>query len=75
MRYARPSCEECIRLAADRAAIFQEYLDAKDALVLTSKIDREYANRRKHLDAVKGRLREARKRENDHEQTHQDEFS
>lgn len=75
MRYARPSCDECVRLAADTAAIFQEYLNAKDALALASKADRTYSNTRKHLESTIGRLREARKRERAHEDTHQDEFS
>jgi hypothetical protein len=75
MRYARPSCDECIRLAAETSAIFQEYLDAKDAVALTSKADRAYSEVRRHLTTVRGRLREARKREDAHEQTHQDVFS
>jgi len=75
VRYARPSCEECIRLAAEREALFQDYLDAKDALALTLKTDPRYGERRKLLDSVSGRLREAGKREDAHEATHQDEFS
>jgi hypothetical protein len=39
MRYARPSCDQYIRLAAEYAALFQDYVDAKDALVLTRKND------------------------------------
>ena len=75
MRYARPSCSECIKLVAEWAALFQEYLDAKDALALTSKNDPRYAERRKLLASVTGQLREAGKREDAHEATHQDEFS
>ena len=75
MRYARPTCEECVRLAAESAALYQEYLDAKDALTLTPKNDRAYLERRKRLDRVTGQLTEASKREGFHESTHQDEFS
>jgi hypothetical protein len=75
VRHARPTCEECVRLAADCAALFQEYLDARDALALTPKNDRAYLEMRKRLDKVKGQLREARKRDSYHEGTHQDEFS
>lgn len=74
MRYARPSCEECIRLAAESAELWREYLEAKDALALTSKNDRLYGERRKQLKSVVGRVREARKRDDSHEDTHQDEF-
>jgi hypothetical protein len=74
MRYARPSCAECVRLAADSAALFQDYLDAKDAVVLTPKTDRAYVERRKHLEVIQGRLREAWKRERSHEESHRDEF-
>jgi len=75
MRYARPSCQECIQLAAERNSLFQDFLDARDALVLTPKTDRQYENRREHLKTIEGRLREARKREAAHEETHQDKFS
>jgi len=75
MRYARPSCRECIERAAETASLFQDFLDARDACNLTSKTDRQYADRRKHLETIKGRLREARKRESAHEATHQDEYS
>jgi hypothetical protein len=75
VRYARPSCDERIRLAADTAAVYQEYLAAKDALTLTPKESRDHPERRKHLDRVRGQLGEARKREDFHESTHQDEFS
>ena len=75
MRYKRPTCEECVRLAAERGALFQEYLDAKDALALAPKNDRMYAERRKRLDHLTGQLNEAGKREDFHENTHQDEFS
>ena len=75
MRYARPTCEECIELAAERARLFQEYLDAKDAFALTPKNDPTYSERRKHLDKVTGQLTEAGRREDLHEATHQDEFS
>jgi hypothetical protein len=66
---------ECIQLAAESASLFQDFLDARDALNLTSKNDRYYTDRREHLKTIKGRLREARKREQAHEETHQDEFS
>jgi hypothetical protein len=75
VRYARPRCEECVRLAAESTAIFQEYLSAKDDLTMTPKDDRSYIEKRKHLDKVIGQLRESRKREDFHEETHQDEFS
>ena len=78
MRYARQDvrpCDECTRLAAESAALFQQYLDAKDALTLTSKNDPARLERRKHLDRVSGQLREARRRSNLHEETHHDEFS
>ena len=75
MRYKRPTCEECIRLAAERTALFQEYLDAKDALALTAKNDDLYPERRKRLDKLTGQLNEAGKREDFHESSHQDEFS
>jgi hypothetical protein len=75
MRYARPSCEECIRLAAEYAARYQDYLDAKDALKLTAKNDLLYGERAQHLKSVIGQLREAARRDSAHEATHQDEFS
>jgi hypothetical protein len=75
MRYARPSCEQCIRLAAEYSALFQQYLDASDALALTPKNDPGYAERRRDLNRVSGQLREARKRDDAHEMTHRDEFS
>ena len=72
MRYARPRCEECVRLAAECSALFQAYLDAKAALALTGKNDPDYGERRKQLDTVTGQLKEARKREDFHESTHQE---
>jgi hypothetical protein len=75
VKYARPRCEECVRLAAESAALFQDYLDAKDALTLTPKNDRAYSERRQHLDKVTGQLGEAQNREGVHESTHRDEFS
>ena len=75
MRYARSHCEECCRLAAESAALNQEYLDAKDALALTPKNDHAYLEKRKHLDKLIGQLGEARKQEDFHESTHHDEFS
>jgi hypothetical protein len=75
MRYARPSCKECLRLAAECNSRYQDYLDAKDALKLTRKNDRLYGERAKHLKTAIGRLREAHRRDSAHEATHQDEFS
>lgn len=69
MRYSR-HCDECIRLAADTAALFQEYLDAKDALTMTAKNDAAYVQRRKHLDKVTGQLTEAQKRQDYHDKMH-----
>lgn len=42
---------------------------------MTSKNDRAYLEKRKHLDKVTGQLREALKRDTLHEETRQDEFS
>jgi hypothetical protein len=42
---------------------------------MTPKDDRAYLERRKHLDNVEGQLREALRRDQLHEKTHQDEFS
>jgi hypothetical protein len=56
MRYARPTREKCVRLAAEYAALYQEYLDARDALALTPKNDRAFLERRQHLDKVTGQL-------------------
>ena len=75
MRYARPRCEECVRLAAESSALFLEYQAAKEALSITPKNDKAYLERRKHFDKVTGQHKEALKRENLHEETHQDEFS
>jgi hypothetical protein len=63
------------RLAAERAALSQQHLDAKDTLTDASKADPNYPTTRRNLDVVQGRLREARKQEDAHEETHQDEFS
>jgi hypothetical protein len=75
VRYARPRCEECVRLTAEYNAFFQEYLASRDEIKMTPKTDRAYLERRKHLDKVKGQLREALRRDKLHEKTHQDEFS
>jgi len=74
MRYKRPSCEECIRLASEKAALYLAYQDAREAVKLTSKNDAAYGERAAHLKQVAGQWREARKREHAHEETHQDEF-
>ena len=74
MRYARPNCEECIRLAAEYSAIYQEYLASRDELKMTPKNDPAFLGRRQHLDKVTGQLREAGRRDQLHEETHQDEF-
>jgi hypothetical protein len=80
VRYARQSdegrrCEECTRLAAEYAVLYQEYLAARDALTLTAKTDPAYSGRAKCLTKLRGQLREALKRDQLHEETHQDEFS
>ena len=75
MRYARPRCEECVRLAAEDGALWQEYLASRDELKMTPKNDRTYLALRRHLDQVKGQWREAVRRSDLHEKTHQDEFS
>jgi hypothetical protein len=75
VRYARPRCEECVRLAAEYEAFYQEWVASRDELKMTRKDDRAYLERRKHLDKVAGQLREALRRDQLHEKTHQDEFS
>jgi hypothetical protein len=75
VRYARQSdegrrCDECTRLAAEHAALYQEYLDARDALTLTAKTDPDYSSRAKCLTKLRGQLREALKRDQLHEETH-----
>jgi hypothetical protein len=75
MRYARPTCDECVKLAAESAALYQEFLNAKDLFKMTPKNDRAYLERRNHLGIVTGQLGEARKREDLHESSHQDRFS
>ena len=75
MRYARPSCEECIRLAAEYNALYLTYRNAREALDLTDKHDPLYSERKRHLKETRGRLGEALTREQAHEATHQDEFS
>jgi len=75
VRYARPRCDECVRLAAECQAIFQEYLSAKDDLAMTLKNDPTHLHKRRHLDTVTGQLREAHKREDVHEKSHQDEYA
>ena len=74
MRYARPRCDECVRLAAEYSALYQEHIAATEELKMTSKNDPEWLERRKHLDKVTGQMNEARKREQLHEETHQDSF-
>jgi hypothetical protein len=75
MRYARPSCDECIRLAAEYEALYLAYVNAREALALTHKDDPVYSERKRELERSSGRLGEARKRDLAHEATHQDEFS
>ncbi len=75
MRHARPSCDECTRLAAETSALYQALLDAQDALAFTDKNHRQFVERRRALEQLRGQLREARKRDAAHEATHQDEFS
>ena len=75
MRYARPSCDECIRLAAEYAALYLAYVNAREALALTHKNDPLYSERKRELEKTSGRLGEALKRVHAHEATHQDEFS
>jgi len=74
MRYKRPYCEECYRLWTEKAALSQAYDDAREALKLTPKNHPAYGERNQQLKKVTGQLREARKREYAHEETHQDEF-
>ena len=74
MRYKRPSCEQCIRLASEAEALYLAYQDAREALKLTPKNDAAYGERAAHLKKVAGQWGEARKRERAHEETHQDEF-
>jgi hypothetical protein len=75
VRYARPRCEECVRLEADYEAVYLEYLSALDDLTLTPRSDNGYLEKSQHLDKITGQLRESRKRGQSHEHTHQDEFS
>ena len=56
VRYGN-ACHECIRLAAESEALYQEYLAARDALTMTPKSDRAYLERRQRFDKVTGRLR------------------
>ena len=63
MRYKRPSCEECIWLASEKAAFYLAYQDAREALKLTPKNDAAYGERAAHLKKVAGQWGEARKRE------------
>lgn len=74
MRYERPTCEECVRLEAQFAALFQAYLAARNALTLTPKDDPAFSERRLHLDKVVAQLAEARARDDLHERTHEDQF-
>jgi len=42
---------------------------------MTPKNSPDYLERRKHLDRLSGQLREARRRDAAHQETHQDEYS
>jgi hypothetical protein len=75
VRYRRPTCEECVRLAAEGEAVFLEYLSAKDELALPPRNDSAYPAKRQQLERAKGLLRGSLRRERSHESTHQDEFS
>jgi hypothetical protein len=75
VRYARPHCDECARLAAESSALVLERSAASEELKMTPKNDRTYVEKRKREAKLIGQLREARKREDLHEKTHQDEFS
>ncbi len=55
--------------------MYQALLDAQDALAFTDKNHRQFVERRRALEQLRGQLREARKRDAAHEATHQDEFS
>ena len=59
-------CEECIRLEIECTARFYEYQSAKDEFAMTSKKDDAYPQRKAELKRAVGRLREARKREDFH---------
>ena len=43
--------------------------------MMTPKDSPNYPERRMHLDKLRGQLREARRRDAAHEETHQDEYS
>ena len=43
------SCDECVKLWADSAALFLEFLNAKDALTLTGRTDPAYLARPQEL--------------------------
>ena len=75
MRYARPHCDECVRLAAESSALFLEHSAASEQFRMTPQNDRTYVEKRKRVEKLIGQLREARRREDLHEETHQDEFS
>jgi hypothetical protein len=75
VRYARPHCDECVRLAAESSALVLERSAVSEELKMTPKNDRTYVEKRKRKEKLIGQLREARKREDLHEKTHQDEFS
>ena len=75
MRYARPHCDECVRLAAECSALYLAYRTADEELMMTSKNSPDYQERRKHLDRLNGQWREACRRDAAHEETHQDEYS
>jgi hypothetical protein len=75
LRYARPTCEQCIRLRTESAALYLEYFEAKGTIKLTPKNDGTYHERRLALDKVWGQVKESWKRDRVHEATHHDEFS
>jgi len=75
MKYARPHCDECVRLAAETSELVLKRQAASEELRMTPKNDRAYEAKRKSEETLTGQWREARKRERQHEETHQDEYS
>jgi hypothetical protein len=75
VRYARPHCDECVRLAAESSELALRRNAASEELRMTPKNDRTYVERRKREEKLIGQWREALKREDLHEKTHQDEYS
>jgi hypothetical protein len=71
LRYARPHCDECVKLAAECSALYLAYCAAAEELTMTPKNSPDYLERRKHLDKLRGQLREARRRD----AAHEDEYS